>query len=277
MRVVHQPGDLKGTEGGAFVPTMGALHEGHVALMRQARGLGKGPLVISIFVNPTQFGPGEDYRRYPHDLEADLAAARAAGVDIAFVPDVATVYPPDEPVPVPPLPDVATRPGLEDRHRRGHFAGVCQVVARLFDLARPSVALFGEKDYQQLLVICALVAGSPGRWPGLRIEPHPTVREPGGLALSSRNRLLGAGERGRALGLHEALRAAQAQRSAGRPPGAAQGAMERVLAGHVLAVDYAVVRDAATLLEVGSFDRPARALVAARLGDVRLIDNSTLG
>src|SRR5262249_31237017 len=130
------------------------------------------PVIVSIFVNPTQFGPKEDFSRYPRTLEADLAGCRDAGADVVFVPASQEVYPPGEPVPTPPLPTVATSPRLEDALRPGHFAGVCQVVARLFDLVRPSCAVFGEKDWQQLQVIMAMVEAqartTPARWPGLR-------------------------------------------------------------------------------------------------------------
>ncbi|MCH8150996.1 MAG: pantoate--beta-alanine ligase [Planctomycetes bacterium] len=275
MRVVSDPAELSSFAGGAFVPLLGALHHGHLALIRRARELA-GHVVISIFVNPTQFGPGEDYEHYPRALEPDLDAAAAIGVDVAFVPDVETIYPPNQNVPVPPLPEVATTPGLEDAHRPGHLSGVCQVVARLFDLVRPTVAIFGEKDYQQLLVVESMVEQQGDRWPGLRIEPHPTVRDPDGLALSSRNAYLKSDERGRALGLFRALQAAGA---AGHV-GAAQRIMRATLQQHDLAIDYAVVRDARTLEPVRSFDRPTRGLIAARLGPprrVRLIDNAAIG
>jgi pantoate--beta-alanine ligase len=248
---------------------MGALHEGHLALMRRARALAR-PLVISIFVNPTQFGPGEDWQRYPRTRETDLETAARVGVEVVFAPDVDTMYPPAGSVPVPALPLVATTPGLEDAHRPGHFAGVCQVVARLFDLVRPSVAVFGEKDYQQLLVIEEIVRQEGDRWPNLQSVAHPTVREADGLALSSRNRYLRADERDRALGLSRALDAA---RDAPVGPSSAEQLMAAVLASHALKVDYAAVRDARTLEPIDTFDRPARALIAARLGDVRLIDN----
>ncbi len=273
MRVVHDPAGLESSAGGAFVPTMGALHEGHLALVGRARALA-GPVVVSIFVNPTQFGPAEDWQRYPRTMEADLEAARSAGADVVFAPDVETVYPPGREVPVPNLPPVATRPRLEDAARPGHFAGVCQVVARLFDLVRPCAAVFGEKDYQQLLVVSAMVSREAARWPGLRIAAHPTVRDPGGLALSSRNAYLGPEQRGCALGLSRALREAQAAAARGDSPAAAESAMRRILDDHGLAIEYAVVRDAATLMPIDSWRTRARALVAARTGDLRLLDNA---
>jgi len=271
MRVVHTGEELEDSVGGALVPTMGALHEGHLALVRRAASLG-GPLVVSIFVNPTQFEARDDLDRYPRTLDADVEAADKAGADIVFAPDVQTMYPPDHEIPIPPLPTVATTPGLEDAHRPGHFAGVCQAVVRLFDLVRPSAAIFGEKDYQQLLVVTDMVRAEPQRWPGLEIIGHPTVRDVDGLALSSRNARLPAAERDRALGLWRALESSR--RSAHEGTRATESQMHRILTEHRLEIDYAVLRDAQTLHALGETPAdPARALVAARLGDVRLIDN----
>ena len=274
MRVVHNTADLEAVFGGVLVPTMGALHEGHLALLRRAKPLAS-PLVVSIFVNPTQFGYGDDWQRYPRTLETDLAAAAGAGADVVFAPLVPTIYPPETEIPIPPLPPVATRPGLEDAYRPEHFAGVCQVVARLFDLVKPSVAVFGEKDFQQLLVITDMVAAEARRWPGLRVESHETVREDDGLALSSRNASLDAGQRDQALGLSRALTSARRAGCRGELPAAMESLMHAILGEHQLAIDYAVVRDARTL-EAPDRSRPARVLVAARLGDVRLIDNTLL-
>ena len=271
MKVVHTISELEEHDGGAFVPTMGALHEGHLALIRHAASLG-GTTIISIFVNPTQFGPSEDFQQYPRRIEHDLQLAETHGATIAFLPEPETIYPPEESIPVPPLPAVATQPALEDACRPHHFAGVCQVVARLFDLVHPHWAIFGEKDYQQLLVIRAMVAQEQNRWPNLNIIAQPTVREPDGLALSSRNINLSPQERPRALGLIHALLAAQQSTS----PQTAEQAMRRILAEHDLKIDYAVVRDSSTLTPITRFSRPARALIAARLGAVRLIDNISL-
>jgi pantoate--beta-alanine ligase len=254
---------------------MGALHAGHLALMRRARELAR-PLVISIFVNPTQFGAGEDWQRYPRTLDADLDAASDVGVEMAFAPDVDTMYPPDGQVTVPALPPVATSPGLEDAHRPGHFAGVCQVVARLFDLVRPSVSVFGEKDYQQLLVITEMVRQEGERWEDLRVVGHPTQREDDGLAISSRNRYLDPEQRDQAQGISRALQAACDAQTEGNNPASAERVMEQVLIRHGLDVGYAAVRDARTLGPIDAFDRPARALIAVRLGDVRLIDNTAV-
>ncbi len=276
MRVARSEEDLAGCAGCALVPTMGALHEGHLALVGHARRSGVSPVVVTIFVNPTQFGPGEDLGRYPRSLEADLAACRAEHADVVFCPPKEVVYPPGEEILTPPLPRAATRPALEDAHRRGHFAGVCQVVARLFDLVRPSLAVFGEKDYQQLVVIRAMVAADRSRFGPLRIEALATVREPDGLAMSSRNRYLDAADRPRALGLVRALEAARASWARRADRDAAERVMRDTLAAARLDVDYAVVRDAETLEPLDDPTRPARGLVAARLGDVRLIDNMAL-
>ena len=276
MRVVHDGHSLHALHGCALVPTMGALHEGHGSLIRRARAHGV-PVVATVFVNPTQFGPGEDFARYPRTLEHDVALAERFGADAVFAPAAETVYPQGAPAARAeaeawPLPEVAREPGLEDACRPGHFGGVCQVVARLFDLCQPSVAVFGEKDWQQLRVIGSMAEESRGRWGALRIEPGPTVREPDGLAMSSRNRYLRPEQREQALGLVRALQiAASAQR-----PSTAEALMRSTLEAHGLAVDYATVRDARTLRPVQGFERPTRGLIAARLDTVRLIDNMAL-
>ena len=276
MRVIEDHGELASLHGCGLVPTMGALHEGHASLIRRSARDGL-PTVATIFVNPTQFGPREDFSKYPRTLEADLKLAESAGATAVFVPDATAIYPDGleaakaEAVAWP-LPPSATRPGLEDRVRPGHFGGVCQVVARLFDLCRPSRAYFGEKDFQQLRVITEMVARSEGRWGDLRIEPCGTVRERDGLAMSSRNRYLTADRRDTALGVYRALQMAMsAQR-----PGTAESIMRETLLEHGFEVDYAVVRDAETLLPVDGFETRCRALVAARLPEVRLIDNMAM-
>jgi pantoate--beta-alanine ligase len=263
--------------GCTLVPTMGALHAGHAHLVEQARLLADtspGPrpprVLITIFVNPTQFNDPKDLERYPRTLNADAELCAAAGADAIFAPTVADMYPADEPVPVPPLPSVATSPGLEDAHRPGHFAGVCQVVQRLFDLCKPAASLFGEKDWQQLAVIRAMVqaSGSP-----IRVIPVPTVREPDGLAMSSRNRFLSDAERLKATSLHAALTAAAEIPDSTN----AERAMQAILNSTGLAIEYATIRHAETLMPVlpGAARHAAgRALIAARLGSVRLIDNA---
>jgi pantoate--beta-alanine ligase len=276
MRLLRVAADLEPYRGCALVPTMGALHAGHAALIAQAARAGL-PVVATIFVNPTQFAPHEDFAAYPRTLQADLAAAEAAGAAAVFLPDEAQIYPHGlaaaaREAAAWPVPRVAREPRLEDAARPTHFGGVCQVVARLFDLAMPAVAVFGEKDYQQLRVLTALVAEQRSRWPHLRIEAAPTVREPDGLAMSSRNRYLRAEQREQALGLVRALQmAASAQH-----PRTAEDLMRQTLDQHGLQTDYAVVRDAASLEPVEDLSRPSRALIAARLSTVRLIDNMAL-
>ncbi len=271
MRIVTTARELGDFRGGVLVPTMGALHAGHLALVSAARaeaarrGGGK-PVVVSVFVNPTQFNDPKDLDRYPRTLDADSAGCERAGADIVFAPSPDEVYPPGQLFPTPALPAVAAGPGLEDASRPGHFAGVCQVVERLFELVRPAAAIFGEKDWQQLKVIEAMARDLR---PDLSIIAHPTAREPDGLAMSSRNVFLTPADRSRARALWRGLAAARDRST----PMAAEAAMREVLEREGIAIEYAVVRDAWTLL--GPVEGCAsRALVAARLGTVRLIDNA---
>lgn len=278
MQLVERVEDLVPLHGCRLVPTMGALHEGHASLIRSAASVPDGrPVVATIFVNPTQFGPREDFSKYPRTLEADLRLAEAAGADAVFVPDAETIYPQGleaarSEAEAWPLPPIATEPRLEDAARPGHFGGVCQVVGRLFELCRPATAHFGQKDFQQLRVITEMVVRSTGRWGSLRIAAEPTVRERDGLAMSSRNRYLSAERRDTALGVYRALQMAMsAQR-----PATAEALMRETLEQHGFEVDYAVVRDAHTLLPVTGLETPCRALIAARLPEVRLIDNMAM-
>ncbi|SFT36791.1 pantothenate synthetase [Geodermatophilus amargosae] len=248
----------------ALVPTMGALHEGHRALVRAARERA-GSVVVSVFVNPTQFGAGEDLDRYPRTWDADLAALTEEGADVVFHPPVDEVYQPG-------ALGVTVDPGplgnvLEGAVRPGHFAGVLTVVAKLFGLARPDLALFGEKDYQQLTLVRAMV-----RELALPVEVVgvPTVREDDGMALSSRNRYLAPEERTRAVTLNRALRAGA---DAG-PHGAdaVLAAAREVLAGAPeLVPDYLELTDPD--LGPAPAAGPARLLLAARAGSTRLLDN----
>jgi pantoate--beta-alanine ligase len=249
----------------AFVPTMGALHAGHAALMREGRGRGN-QLVLSIFVNPTQFGPTEDLARYPRTLDADLALAASVGVDVVYVPDAAAVYPPGFQTYV----DVRdlTR-GLCGPFRPDHFTGVATVVAKLFNVVRPDVALFGEKDYQQLAVIRRMVTDLDM---AIEIVGVPTVREPDGLALSSRNAYLGPSERTRARSLSRALLSARNQAATGVHDGHILVAQARALLD-VDRLDYLELVDAETLVPVTHIDRTAVMAVAAFIGRTRLIDN----
>ena len=258
------------------VTTMGALHEGHASLFRVAREqVDDGPVVATIFVNPLQFGPGEDLDRYPRTLEADLAMCEREGVDLVFAPGVDEVYPGGDAV-------VTVEPGplgteLEGASRPGHFRGVLTVVAKLFGLVRPDLAVFGQKDYQQLVLVRRM---SRDLCLGVDVVGADTVREPDGLALSSRNRYLDAEERRRATVLSRALRAAQERAAYGLS--AARSAAMRVLDDVPepgLEVDYLVIRTP-ELEEVRdphpSEPTPARVLVAARVGTTRLIDNLPL-
>jgi pantoate--beta-alanine ligase len=248
----------------ALVPTMGALHEGHRTLVRAARERAA-TVVVSVFVNPSQFGPGEDFDRYPRTWDADLAALADEGADVVFHPPVDEVYPPRQV-------GVTVDPGplgsvLEGAVRPGHFAGVLTVVAKLFGLARPDLALFGEKDYQQLTLVRAMV-----RELALPVEVVgvPTVREDDGMALSSRNRYLAPEERARAATLNRALRAGG---DAG-PHGAdaVLAAAREVLAGAPeLVPDYLELTDPD--LGPAPAAGPARLLLAARAGSTRLLDN----
>lgn len=225
--------------------------------------------VVTIFVNPTQFNEKDDYARYPRTLEADLEKCRFAGAAVVLAPEAEDVYPPGAPPPMPALPREAVEPGLEDAARPGHFGGVCQVVARLFDMVRPGVAVFGEKDWQQLRVVAAMVRRE--RWP-IEVVGAPTVREADGLAMSSRNIFLSAEDRVRALALSRGI--ALAGRESAEL--GAEATLRAVLREQGITPDYAVVRDAETLMPLRYGDgigRPRRALVAARVGPVRLLDN----
>jgi pantoate--beta-alanine ligase len=254
----------------AFVPTMGALHEGHASLLREGRSRGD-RLVLSIFVNPTQFGPREDLSRYPRDLPADLAKAAAAGTDVAYCPEVADVYPTGFQTYV----DVrALSQGLDGGSRPGHFVGVATVVCKLFNVVRPHVALFGEKDFQQLAVVRRMVADLDQP---VEILGMPIVRERDGLAMSSRNVYLGPEERLRALALSRGLNAARARAQAGERDAEALIAAARAeLEGQADRVDYVELRDAATLAPIERLERDSVLLVAAFVGKTRLIDNQRL-
>jgi len=258
MRVIHDPSELP-QDGCVFVPTMGALHIGHSTLIKSASAFSL-PTVVSIFVNPTQFAPDEDFRAYPRAFDDDIELAYSAGADFVFAPTETTVYP--KRLKDIPLPKVASEPKLEDSHRPTHFQGVCNVVARFFDLVHPKIAIFGEKDYQQLKVIQAMVQNEK-RWHELDIVSIPTVRDDDGVALSSRNVYLSIEERTKACAIVQAL-------SIGR-----EDAMRHALENADLIVDYAVIRDAETLMAPQQH-KPKRALIAARAGETRLIDNGAL-
>lgn len=257
----------------ALVPTMGALHDGHLALVRHARRLAD-RVVVSIFVNPTQFDDPGDLELYPRAPERDAELLAAAGSDLLFLPAVDDVYPPGDATRV----EVAgPAEGLEGAHRPGHFRGVATVVLRLLHLVSPELAVFGEKDAQQLAVVRRMVADLHL---AVEVVGHPTVREPDGLAMSSRNARLSAADRAAAAVLHRALVAGREAVAAGeRDAEAVRGVMRRVLAGEPrLAVEYAEVVDAETFRPLDRLPGSGRVVLplAARLGDVRLIDNFPL-
>ena len=266
----------------ALVPTLGALHDGHLALVREARRqVGeRGHVTVSVFVNPTQFGPGEDFEAYPRDLEADLEALAPLGVEAVFAPAAAAMYP----FGLPPFATVAVRDldrHLCGAHRPGHFEGVTTVVAKLFLACRPHVAVFGQKDAQQLAILRRMTAELGF---GIELVGHPTVREADGLALSSRNAYLSGDERAQAVVLSRALRAVEAAVEAGeRDAAALRASMEAAVAAAPLArLQYAEVVDADTLqpAETLAEESPSAgrylAALAVFFGGTRLIDNATL-
>ena len=255
----------------ALVPTMGALHRGHLSLLAEARRRAQ-KLVLSIFVNPMQFGPQEDLAKYPRDLPGDLAQAASVGCDLAFVPEAASMYGPGFQTAI----DVReVSQGLCGARRPGHFVGVATVVCKLFNIVRPHVALFGEKDFQQLVVIRRMVTdlNLPVEVVGL-----PTVREPDGLALSSRNAYLSPSDRQRAAALFAGLSAAKALVDKGElHVSVLLAAAKSEIAARVDRIDYLEVRAAEDLRPLDRIDRPAVMLVAAFVDGTRLIDNLRIG
>jgi pantoate--beta-alanine ligase len=255
----------------ALVPTMGALHKGHLSLMAEARRRAQ-RVVLSIFVNPMQFGPQEDLAKYPRDLAGDLAKAASVGCDLAFVPQAASMYGPGFQTAI----DVReVSQGLCGARRPGHFVGVATVVCKLFNIVRPHVAFFGEKDFQQLAVIRRMATdlNLPVEIVGL-----PTIREPDGLALSSRNAYLSPADRQRATALYAGLSAAKALVEKGeRRASVLIEAATTEIAGRVDRIDYLEIRAADDLKPLDTLDRPAVMLVAAFMGSTRLIDNLRLG
>jgi pantoate--beta-alanine ligase len=251
-----------------LVPTMGALHEGHLSLVRAARGQCD-VTIATIFVNPTQFGPMEDFDKYPRTMQQDIEALDRAGTDVAFVPDRETMYPPGFSTYVDP-PEVARL--WEGQCRPGHFRGVTTVVLKLFQLAQADMAYFGQKDYQQARVIQCMAEDLAVP---IAVRICPTVREPDGLAMSSRNRYLDPAERWRALALWRSLSLAREMVAGGERDALriGQRMQERLLEGGVDRIDYAALADPATLQPVTRVDSPVVALIAAMVGQTRLIDN----
>lgn len=270
MRVIHTVAALRDALAGAtttaLVPTMGNLHAGHIALVEQIRTHGQ-PLVASIFVNPLQFGAGEDFQRYPRTLAADCERLEAAGCDIVFAPDADEIYP--EPQTFQVLPPLADE--LCGAFRPGHFAGVATVVLKLFNMVRPATAIFGKKDYQQLFVLKGMTRqfNLP-----IRILEAETTRAADGLALSSRNGYLSAAEHEEAPRLYRLLQRAAARIAAGERDFAA---IERAAADELIAhgwrLDYFSTRDRRTLLPPAREAGELAILAAAHLGNTRLIDN----
>lgn len=256
-----------------LVPTMGALHEGHLSLVRASRKR-TDYTAVSIFVNPTQFGDSADLDAYPRDLAHDLSLLTAEGVDLVFVPSIGVMYSADAQVVVSPGP-LANE--WEGASRPGHFEGVCTIVTKLLNIIRPDLAFFGEKDYQQLKIIERLVRDLDEP---TTIVPCPIVRERDGLAMSSRNVLLSSAERRDAVALCEAIEAAAQVVAWGeRDVATIESTLAEEFASHPnVVLDYAAVVDPDTLtpLSGGHLDSPARVIIAARLGNVRLIDNAAI-
>lgn len=262
----HRKGQIVG-----FVPTMGYFHQGHLALMEEALRRAQ-EVVVSIFVNPTQFGPGEDLDQYPRDLERDLQLCRDLGVDAIFAPEVEEMYPPG----------FQTRVQVENltqnlcgQHRPGHFSGVALVVTKLFCAIRPHLAVLGEKDFQQLAVIKRL---SEDLNLGVEIVAHPTVREPDGLAMSSRNKYLSAEERSSALTLSRSLLAARDMVTAGerRADVLVARAKEMIEAEPHTRIQYVQVVDEETMTDIDEVTSKAVMAMAVFVGQARLIDNMRL-
>lgn len=276
MRVVHTIAEARAVRRAlpgawGFVPTMGYLHEGHLSLVRRARAEND-RVAVSIFVNPTQFGPHEDYARYPRDLERDLRLLEPLGVDLVFVPSVEEMYPPGFQTWV--IVEEVSRP-LDGASRPGHFRGVATVVAKLFNILQPDRAYFGQKDAQQTVVIRRMVQdlNIP-----VEIVICPTVREPDGLAMSSRNTYLNPEERRAATVLFRALQAAKARYEAGeRDAERLREAMREVIRAEPLArIDYVSVAHPETLQELERVEGPALLSLAVYIGTTRLIDNLML-
>ncbi|MFP4141384.1 MAG: pantoate--beta-alanine ligase [Phycisphaerae bacterium] len=276
MKIVHTIQEVRSAVTSArragkcigFVPTMGNLHEGHFSLIDAARE-GCDFVVVSVFVNPTQFGPGEDYESYPRTLDADAVGCRDRGVDVVFAPSAAEMYPEGfaTTVHVSGVSEI-----LCGASRPGHFDGVCTVVAKLFGIVMPDRAYFGAKDYQQSVVIRRMAMDL--NWP-VEIEVCPTVREPDGLAMSSRNQYLSPSARQQAGGLQAALQAAADRLRVGDGAGKAEATLHEQIVARVPdgQIDYAVVRDAETLGPVTAQTRSALLALAVKLDGARLIDN----
>lgn len=249
-----------------FVPTMGALHEGHLQLMRRSHE--ESDLsVISIFVNPLQFGPNEDFSRYPRDLDADAEMAQSAGVDVVFAPEVSEVYPNRESTTIS-VPEVTGR--WEGEHRPGHFDGVATVVAKLFHIVQPQIAFFGRKDFQQCMVIRRMIEDL--NMP-VELSIEPTVREKDGLAMSSRNRYLSEKDRETAAQIYRILNLIREEVLKGSVVQSELEAGREILEHHGFDIDYLAYVDNASLAPLSELAKESTLIIAARLGKTRLIDN----
>jgi pantoate--beta-alanine ligase len=271
MRVFQSIAEVRSQRGHgplALVPTMGALHTGHLSLVEMARKKADA-VAVSIFVNPTQFGRGEDYTRYPRPLEADLEKCRAAGVDWVFTPTDTEMYPPSSPAITIDLPLLDSV--LEGKHRPGHFRGVCQVVAKLFNIIQPTVACFGQKDFQQLRVLRAMTEAL--NWP-IDLVACPTLRDPDGLAISSRNQYLSPVDRQKALSISKTLFNSQDMVAGGvKQASRLLTRMQQDLLAQHLSIDYVAAVDPVTLKTVEVMTGPTVLAIAVRVGATRLIDN----
>ena len=255
-----------------FVPTMGYLHDGHLSLVKKAKGLCD-VVVVSIFVNPTQFGPGEDFKRYPRDEEGDGAKLEGEAVDFLFIPEAGDMYPSGYQTYV----DVTeVSKGLCGDFRPGHFRGVATIVAKLFNIVKPDVAIFGEKDYQQLLVIKRMVEDLNF---DIKIIPGVLIREEDGIAMSSRNTYLSPDERKRALILYRSLLKGKDLFQSGerRASALVRAVKESIASVDGVSLQYVEVRDAETLEKIETVSKPAVIALAAIVGSVRLIDNIIIG
>ncbi len=279
MRVIQTIAELRETRRAlngsvALVPTMGALHAGHLSLIAEARQRSE-IVIVSIFVNPIQFGPREDFMKYPRPLEDDLASCEKAGANLVFNPSPEEMYRPTDIAVSLDLPELTN--ALEGKHRPGHFKGVCQVVAKLFNIVQPDEAYFGRKDFQQLRVIEAMVEALD--WP-IEVIGCPTLRDQDGLALSSRNQYLSPDERERALSIFKALSRANEELQSGvRQANRLAATMQKVLLdvgqlGRVpVSIDYAAAVDPKSLKTLDVVEGPVVLAIAARVGSTRLIDN----
>ena len=272
MIVVHTLADCRAERAKlqrlAFIPTMGALHAGHVSLMETAQKHAP-HVAVSIFVNPTQFGPTEDFTKYPRPLEADLAKCKAAGIDLVFNPPPEEMYrhgAPDLVVDVPGLTTI-----LEGKHRLGHFKGVCLIVTKLFNIIRPDVALFGQKDFQQLRILTTMVEALDLP---VQMIPCPTLRDADGLAMSSRNQYLSPEDRTRALSISRALFMADAEFKRGiTQTNRLIATIQKPILEQHMNIDYVAAVDPVTLKNIELITGPTVLAVAARVGNTRLIDN----